>query len=59
MNVTKVILKNGANINILNRSGKSALHLAAEKGDEAISNLLIESGANLNIRDKFGMTPMV
>lgn len=56
--MTKVILENGANINILNRSGKSALHVAAENGDVANLNLLISNGANLNIRDKFGLTAM-
>lgn len=57
-NMTKVILSHGANINILNRSGRSALHVASENGDEENVNVLIENGANLNIRDKFGLTAM-
>lgn len=32
MNVTDVLLKNGANINIVDFQLRTALHLAAEKG---------------------------
>lgn len=58
MNVTKELLKSGANVNILTKRGLSALHLAAEHGDESIVACLIENGANLNIMDKFGMTAL-
>lgn len=59
VNITKLLLKNGANINILTRKGESALHIAAEHGDELIVACLIENGANLNIMDKlFGMTAL-
>lgn len=51
-------MKNGANINILTKRGQSALHYAAEKGDESNVKFLIENGANLNIMDKFGKTPL-
>lgn len=58
MNVTKKLLNNGANINILTKKGQSVLHLAAEKGDESILAFLIENGANLNIMDKSGKTAL-
>jgi ankyrin repeat protein len=32
-------------------SGRTALHYAAENGDEAIVQLLVEQGANKRIRD--------
>lgn len=60
MNSTKVLLKNGANINILNARGQSSLHLAADAKtpNEEIVSRLIESGANPNIMDKFGMVAL-
>lgn len=58
--MTSVLLQRGVNKNLLNKSGCSALHLAAaaETEDEAIVELLLENGANLNIIDKFGQTAL-
>lgn len=58
MNVTRKLLQNGANNNILTKRGQSALHLAAQKADESNLAFLIENGANLNIMDKFGKTAL-
>lgn len=58
VNVTRKLVENRANINILTKRGQSALHYAAEKGDELNVAFLIENGANLNIMDKFGKTPL-
>ena len=37
--------------------GNTALHLAAEKGHDAILRLVIKSGADLHLKNKGGLTP--
>lgn len=56
--MTSLLLNLGVNKNLLNKMGRSALHLAAEAGDEPIVMLLLENGANLNTGDHFGQTPI-
>ncbi|MBI5226309.1 ankyrin repeat domain-containing protein [Candidatus Micrarchaeota archaeon] len=38
--------------------GKTALHIASEKGHENFADFLIEAGANVNVADKLGHTPL-
>jgi len=46
----QLLLGNNPNTNIANRVGWTALHQAAETGDEAILGLLIDHGADLHQR---------
>lgn len=48
----------GANLNLKNRSGETAMHVAARKGDLASLRLLAENRANKNIRDNWGYSPL-
>lgn len=38
--------------------GKTALHLASERGDAPLAELLLSAGANPNLRDARGRTPL-
>ena len=52
----KRLLGDGADVNGIDKLGRSALHYAALKGNEALVNLLLENNANLSIQDNFGNT---
>jgi len=42
----------GADVNIKNNGGRTALHYAASKGRMKIAEILIAHNANINIKDK-------
>ena len=48
--VVKLLLNHGANTNLVNKLGMSALAVASSNGHGDVVNLLIESGANVNQR---------
>ncbi|MBM83243.1 MAG: hypothetical protein CMJ78_22000 [Planctomycetaceae bacterium] len=54
----KAILKRGAEINITDYKGKTALHRAAQANFGKIGKLLCDSGADLEARDNEGETPI-
>ena len=45
-------------INLQDKRGSTALHLAAFKGNKEIVQLLIDKGANINLQDKQGSTAL-
>jgi ankyrin repeat protein len=56
--VVKVLLAAGANVNAVNCYGNSGLHEAARLGYVALLKLLIEAGAHVNLANHKGSTPM-
>ena len=46
--ITKLLIKNGADLSTKDHEGKTALHRALETGRTQIADTLIESGAKLN-----------
>ena len=56
-----VSILHGVNIdvNLKDIVGRSALHIAAEKGNTDVAMFLIENGANVNVADANGNTPLV
>ena len=56
----KILLENGADINLLNRSGDSPLWLAVHHGQAQITKILIDNGADIEISHPIsGKTPLV
>ncbi|CAL5873590.1 uncharacterized protein PFLUO_LOCUS7871 [Penicillium psychrofluorescens] len=47
--VVSLLIRNGSNINAVSGYGKTALHLAAERGRESILRLLLDAGADLSV----------
>ncbi|KAL1989132.1 hypothetical protein VTN96DRAFT_3679 [Rasamsonia emersonii] len=47
--LVSLLLARGASVNMKTRDGKTALHLAAERGRESIFRILLESGADPSI----------
>jgi ankyrin repeat protein len=52
------LLNKGANVNITDHKGKTALHRAAQAGFVKISEVLINHGANIEAKDADGETPL-
>jgi ankyrin repeat protein len=47
----KILIKNGADVNVLNNNGSNPLHYAASRGRLEIVKLLVKSGVVLNVND--------
>lgn len=54
----KLFLDAGADVNAVDRQGDTALHGAAQKGDDQVVQFLADHGAKLDIKDKKGRTPL-
>ena len=52
-------IESGANLNVVDETGRTALNWAASQGHSEIVNLLAEHRADVNIRDKQGMSPLM
>ena len=57
--IVRLLLENGADVNLQNETGESALLFAVEKGNLDISRLLLEHGAKVDLEDNFGLTPLI
>ena len=58
LEVMKVLVQLGANVNAANAAGDTALHRAASKRFNEIIQFLSENGASLNVQDEQGRTPL-
>jgi ankyrin repeat protein len=57
--MVKLLLREGkADVNFKDKSGRTPLSWAAEKGSETIVNVLLNKGADLECKDKSGRTPL-
>ncbi|KAI2636489.1 ankyrin repeat and SOCS box protein 7 [Hypomontagnella submonticulosa] len=56
--VVQILLKNRANVNLTDVSGRIALHHAARRGYFDVANLLVERGASVLLEDMVGSTPI-
>ena len=56
--IVKILLQNGANVNIQNRTGKSPLCLAATGNRLDLVKLLVQNGAQIDLKDNHNQTPL-
>uniref|UniRef100_A0A8C5HT21 Serine/threonine-protein phosphatase 6 regulatory ankyrin repeat subunit C-like n=1 Tax=Gouania willdenowi TaxID=441366 RepID=A0A8C5HT21_GOUWI len=54
----EMLVSNGADVNIRNKDGRSALHMAAMYGRFTGSQILIQNGGEVDCVDKKGNTPL-
>eukprot|EP01048_Picozoa_sp_COSAG05_P010640 COSAG05_NODE_951_length_6466_cov_130.129417_8_plen_124_part_00 len=57
MEVVKLLLKRGSNVDAQNRVGNTALSLAVFNGHEAVVGCLMAGGANATLKDDKGQVP--
>lgn len=58
LNIVKLLLDHGADINTRPQDGETALHEAANSGYLYIVKLLLDRGADINTRDRSGRTAL-
>ena len=52
--IAEVLIQNGANIDKHDfKSGKTALHFAAMRGNQRVAEILLKKGAKVNIKDSY------
>ena len=56
---TQKLLTHGADVNLHDSDGDTALHGAAQNGNVEIIGLLLDKGANPNAKNKLGGTPLM
>src|SRR5580700_824649 len=54
----KLCLDAGADVNAIDNQGDTALHGAAQKGDDQVVQFLADHGAKLDVKDRKGRTPL-
>ncbi|KAI9853716.1 MAG: hypothetical protein M1813_001832 [Trichoglossum hirsutum] len=54
----RLLLEKGADLNVKTYDGRTALHLAAEKGHETVVQLLLEKGGAVNAKTYDGQTAL-
>ena len=56
--IVRLLLSSGADVNVKDRDGWTALHWAAQNGHSAVVQLLLEKGADINAKDQDGRTAL-
>ena len=57
-NSVEMLIKHGADVNVLADGKVSALHVAAANGNVKVARTLLEHGAKINARDEDQVTPL-
>ncbi|KAN0138107.1 Ankyrin repeat-containing domain protein [Lactarius tabidus] len=58
LEIMRLLLDHGANLNALDKSGNTALHFAASEGHLEVVRMLLELKAGANSLDSKGLTPL-
>ncbi len=59
IDIAKILIKRGADINIKDKFGRSTLILASSEGYDELVKFLIDSGADVNLKDVEGWTALM
>lgn len=57
LDIAKLLLARGAQIDAVNDAGNTALMFACARGHAATARFLVENGARLDHRNRFGLGP--
>ena len=58
IDISRLLMTNGAKLGLKDRLGRTSIHWAAEKGDLAIAKLLLTNGAKIDSKDNDGETAL-
>ena len=59
LEIVKLLVLHGADVNSINKNGESSLIVASVNGHSDIVKLLVKNGADVNIKDKDGNTSLI
>lgn len=59
LDILKVLITAGADLNIQNEEGWTPLHIAALHNNTEIVSMLVTAGAHLNVQNESGLTPLI
>ncbi|KLI55201.1 ankyrin repeat domain-containing protein, partial [Brachyspira hyodysenteriae] len=57
--MAKLLIEHGSDINIKNKDGKNMIMIACEKGNEEMFNLLLENNADINEKSSWGASALI
>ena len=57
--VARLLLENGAGVDVKNDDGRTPLSWAAANGHSEVAKLLLQAGAEVDAEDKWGGTPLI
>jgi len=57
--VRALLLKSKAELSATTSDGSTALHLAVDANDSALTDMLLKSGANASTKNRYGVTPLL
>ncbi|XP_051170463.1 ankyrin-3-like [Leptopilina boulardi] len=58
LELAKILVQNGADVNIVNNDGETPLHKASKRGNIQLVEILLQNGANINAKDNRDITPL-
>lgn len=58
LDLLKLLVRHGANVNAFNSAGENVLHIAARKRKLVAIDFLVDAGASISARDHDGLTPL-
>lgn len=58
VDIVKLLIKRGANVNAKDSTGNTPLHAAVQESNIEIIRILLENGADINSKNSFGNTPI-
>lgn len=58
LEVVKILMSNGADVNIKDSENNTALHHAAARGHNQTVSYLLDNGARMDVKGSLGMTPL-
>ena len=56
--ITQLLIRNGADLNMMDDSGKTALDYAARDANTDLMEILLSAGADPNLEGSDGQTPL-
>jgi len=58
-NITELLIKNGANVDNVDKNGNTALHVCSLGGYSEVARVLLKMNANRDIRNLSDLTPLL